>query len=272
MIKEDFTQAHAIFKKRKESIVRFKFFVITGGVFLFGVFLIGFSYILIYSNFFKVKNIAISGNTFMPREELISALIQLNFNKGFKWLSWLGPDNILFWKAAEGIDNKLDKLVKVASVTVSTDLWRKEVKLQVIERKLFGIWCVIQDCYGFDENGVIFIKTPSIEGALYLRIDDLNNRPLLLGQPVLPNARWFQNLITSLKILKNQSLIPVKIIVDNLELREWQIKMASGTYFYFSLEFVPDNLSGILKSLSSKVDFNQLTAVDFRVPNRIYYK
>ena len=162
----------------------------------------------------------------------------------------------------------------VARVNVAASLFskKKKVDLTVEEKKLAGIWCGSNDCFIFDEKGFIFYPVSDAEGVLIMKIEDFSGRTLTPGQNILPNDLWIKNIFKIAKLIKESGFPIVYIKINDLEAREWGAVLPNNLTIYFSLEFIPDNFANVFKDLTQKIDMSKLEYLDFRVPNRIYYK
>lgn len=255
----------------KRNRRRFRFWLVAGGSFLFFAFCIGILYFILYSSWLRVKAVNAPDLPGISREEiLISVRTQMLTNR---IRAMLGPQNILFWKLGNPPDF-VQRFPALKNIRIETDFWNRSVDIKAEERQLWGVVCDQTDsnCFGLDENGVIFSKVPSVSGSLILKINDPNGRVFILGQPLFSRLEWFSNFKRTIDVLNRNNFLVVSTRMGDSSLREWTVKVAQGPEFYFSLNFMPENLDSILKSLSSKLDFKNTAYVDFRVPNRIYYK
>jgi cell division septal protein FtsQ len=257
------------FEKRK-SIVRLKFLLWSGVFTLLAASLIGASYFVLYSDFFKVKGFEVSESRFTPEDKLLAALDTQMIARS-RLLSVLGPDNILFWSFGKKPE-KLENLPLLARVSVDTDLTDGKVIISTEERYFSGIWCASVGCYAFDKEGIIFAKAPEAEGTLILKVYDENDRPFVLGTPALVRAEWRENVFKILEVMESRGLVISRVNIKNFQLEEWEVETAKGPVFQFSLNSVPLNLERILDNLDDKFEFEKTTYFDFRVENRIYYK
>jgi len=234
------------------------------------IFIAGF-YFLLYSNFFKAT-IEIKGNAISSSELLKNHLIAQMLQKR-KWRSIVGAENILFW-LGETKPLVVENMPAVKAVNIKVDFFQKKVFIEAKEREIVGTFCDSNSsyCYFFDEEGVLFFEAPQTEGNLILKIIDKNNRHLFLGQKALKNPQWLKNILMVWDIFQKSDVEPISIILDDLNLRQWEIDTFSGPKFYFSLDNLPSNLAQILKGLAGRLEFNTLQYIDFRIPNRVYYK
>ncbi len=260
-----------IFLKRRNHSKR-RFYRWAGGLLLVGGSLIGLVYVLLYASFLKVKTIQISSDLTSLDPDLVTASLSAQMIGQSRLLAMLGADNILFWWLGKK-PTQLETIPALADVSVATNLFRREVDIKPAERVLSGILCLpTNDCYGFDGSGVVFSKMPQSQGSLILRIDDQNQRNVSLGSKILPNDQWVNNIFQTLKVLAANNVSIASVGIRPLDLKEWQVDLVAGPIFYFSLNFMPDNLDGILQNLLKRLDLSKLQYLDFRVENRIYYK
>lgn len=262
--------AELLFQKRK-SPVRGKFLLWAGAFFLVGAAFIGLIYVGLSTNLFKVKDFEVRGLRAVSRETLISSL-RTEMAAGNFWRAILGSDNILFWTFGE-FPERLAALPILGSIKVRLDLGAKKVVIEAAERELFGLWCRKDaNCYAFDKAGILFSPAPQAEGVLILRIQDENVEPFVLGRALFADSKRQENVFKVLTVLENYDFTVAEAIIKDLTLEEWEVKTTSGLRFLFSLNFVPENLEGVLKNLDREFDFSKLSYFDFRVENRIYYK
>ncbi len=235
-------------------------------------FIIGIWYVL-GTDFFKVAHFEIFGNQLGMPEQLKTATAA-TLLQNFKLKFILQPDNILFWYLNKGNVSIEATDPFVAQVNVAANLFskKKQVNLTMEERNLAGIWCNDSDCFIFDRNGFIFYPFSEAEGVLIMKIRDFSGRTLLPGQKILPNDVWIKNLFKTAKMIEESGFPIVELKINNLELKEWGAVLPNNLIVYFSLEFIPDNFQNVFKNLAQKIDLDKLTYLDFRVPNRIYYR
>jgi len=56
------------------------------------------------------------------------------------------------------------------------------------------------------------------------------------------------------------------------ELNEWEVVLTDGKTLYFDRSFIPDDFGAIMEALIAREDFAKMHSVDFRVPNKIYFR
>ncbi|MDO8556925.1 MAG: hypothetical protein Q7R98_00490 [Candidatus Jorgensenbacteria bacterium] len=251
---------------------------------LFLSILVALLYVVLYGSFLKVRDIEINGTRSVSRDSLLASLSTRGVGNS-KLLSWLGPDNILFWKFLPNSLSSANILPIVAEAVQNVDLGKRNVTVTIREREGFGTWCAKNggptptvggygraSCYVFDESGIAFGTAPASEGVLITEVEDQNSREPLIGISLFPRSAWRNSFFGTLQILKDNGIPISKIIVRDFSLREFEVVSTLGFSFYFSLDFTPDNLNAVLNNLSKQLTLSSLSYLDFRVPNRVYYK
>jgi len=144
-------------KKKSKLIVNYKKILI---VFIS----LTFFYSLFLSNFFQINNIEIKGNQGITEDNIkniiddeMSKSVAIFFNKNNLFLA--NKKNIeekLFFEFSEVEDVKIKKI------------FPKTLRIEIIEKTPFIIWCRLDQCYYLDNNGVAF----ATEDVNYENIDD----------------------------------------------------------------------------------------------------
>lgn len=252
--------------KRREKAKIWKY---AGGV--FGVlFFIGGIYFFIYTPFFKVNSIKIQTNE-AQKERVLSALIT-DIAGNHKFLSVLGPDHIFFWKFGSEATASIS-VPEIKNVSVETALFKKEISIQTEERRIKYIACGTNyECFRMDEEGIVFKEAPNMEGFLIMKIVDENNVIPIFGKPIVQNETWKKNLFFVMETLRKNNMPVREIRIKEYALREYEAILDSGVSLKFDFEVVPKNFDGILENLSKTISINNVGYIDFRVPNKIFYK
>lgn len=187
--------------------------------------------------------------------------------------SWFGRELTPFWLFLAPPESFFTEFPMFSGAEVTTDLFARKVTIRAEERELYGVWCLAgTDCYAFDLDGIAFGKAPTTHGTLVTRVNDARTAALRPGETVLANAEWRVRMLETLAILDTLRLSPRVITVHEEALREWEVALAEGPTLKFSFAFVPERLEDALASLSRRGDFRALTYLDFRIPDRLYYK
>lgn len=271
---------------------------ICAGLTAFFVLIIGIGYLIIYSPLFRIKNISILTTSDvvngMSDVQKLKENLKLFFSNQSKIAEFLGSENILIWKS-EKIGEFLKIYPQIAELKIEKDYLKREIKISVLERKRFGIWCLITQnyaendaelrekspyesassqrksaCWWFDKKGVIFSEALMAEGQLINKVDDFSGRSLNLGEPIL-EEKFRSNLIKIFEILEKSDLKIKSLKLENLELQEIVTNSPLMPKIYFSLRINPEFALTALESLK-KIGFEKIEYIDLRVENRVYYK
>ena len=269
---KDFQNTVLFGKKGTEGKRFSKFWVRVALLFLFGVILAGALYFIMRSSWFDVGSVSVEGAELVPQEMVVST-IETDIIGKSALAAFLGPKNILFWFFADP-NPRLLRFPQVRSVDVEISFWKKTIVIRIDERRIQSVLCksASGNCYGLDQDGIIFTKSPEVRGALILKFEDESTSSVVLGNPYLRDPQWLKNITATFDIMKQDGFVPQSVRVDNTSLEEWRAIFPSELAFYFSLHFVPENLGSILKDIGNRTDIKNLQYFDFRVPNRIYYK
>ncbi|MFA6365531.1 MAG: hypothetical protein WCW78_04000 [Candidatus Paceibacterota bacterium] len=262
---EEFVRGNVRLRERR----RMWFFIV--GAVLFVAACVGLYYLLFLSPVFKVETFSVEGNRFMQKEVLHKELVQKIDEKGW-FIRMLGENNVWYWYLGRKVTENDTSIVPAAShISIVANVWNHIIHVVVKERALAGVWCT-DSCFGFDEAGIAFSSAPDLSGSLILKIKDENARTLAVGAPVLPDIQGVTHILETVRIIKESGLPVSGIKVKDAALGEWEVTSIRGCLFHFSLNFVPGNLAGTLKTMTERTQFENLTYLDFRIPNRVYYQ
>lgn len=227
-------------------------------------------YALIKTDALVVQEVRVEGVRLADHEKVKEALVAAAMRPP---RSWLGEGFTPFWLFLGAPEPFLAAFPMFRDVEVHTDVFSRTVTIWAEERELYGVWCRAgDDCYAFDREGIAFGRAPATHGTLIARVMDARTEPLSTGNAVLADADWRRRMLETLTIIHALNLTPRTITVHEDALREWEVALAEGPTLRFSFTFVPERLEDALVSLSRRGDFRALTYLDFRVPDRLYYK
>lgn len=243
--------------------------------------LIGVLWFLFRSPFWQIRAVAVRGEETVSEGSIKNLLTGSILADHSFVKSLLGLDNILSWPDGKIATDSLRLLPQLAALSVSKNYFGHAVTVSVTERQPFAIWCLMpkmagnlatdEECYWFDENGVIFQKAFDTQGSALFAVHDYSQSGLGLGQKALPDA-FMPNFISVMDALKQSGIDVKEIALKNLDLQEIAVSTYDGPDLYFSLRFLAADDLPVLASLMANPDFKKLQYVDFRVENRAYYK
>lgn len=212
----------------------------------------GVLYTIFFTDMFNFNEIIITGDTILTREELFARPPYL-----FSRIDISHP--------------------LVASFLVTKNFFNKKLILNIKDREPYGIWCSesqvqpisTENCFWFDEGGFLFSSAPATLGALVKGIYEENGRDLALGSYVLPDQS-LKRMFSIFKVLKAAEVYAIKFTLPDLGSQEIQAETLEGTRLYFSLRVDPAFTLEALQSLRLKL--GELSYIDFRSENRVFYK
>lgn len=247
--------------KKRRLFFRLKLYVSSGSIILFLLFLTFF----LQSPLFQLKVIEIEGLKSIAREEFVN---NLNTAYSANFLSAiLGPKNFLLW--LKDVNYRHPAILKMS---INRDFWNQKIVFNIEEREPAGIWCfpiaeleLVENCYWFDKEGVLFNESPSTAGYLIYKIQDS-----VVKDGLIPSR--FKTVAAVLDIFKNKN-VPIRIVNINDKSQELIVETQQGTEITISLRFDPTaTLISALDTIVKKIGFKNIQYLDLTVENRIYYK
>lgn len=228
----------------------------------------GIVYLTFFSNLVRVKQFTIQGNRVEGSDELQQLLIKKLDMRGW-FRRALSSNNILYWV---GVGEMRDSGIPAASmVVVHANILSRTVSVEIKEREFSGVWCATT-CVGFDADGIAYFLAPDVEGQLLLKVQDENGGAVTLGEPVFQDATALKHIFQTLVIMKEGGIAIDKVTIKDVAIREWELQSTKGTIFKFSLDFIPANLKSVLQNIGERAKLENLSYVDMRVENRVYFK
>lgn len=231
------------------------------------------AWLVVRSPIFKVKTITVSGNSEVLSTDVlglartaIAETSALGRATGFR--------NYFSWPARLTGD-QLKLIPKVKSVTVEKSIADRVVHLVVEERQPYGVWCYrkrdLPECLWFDDEGILFEKSLSVEGNLIHAVNDYSDAAPQLGASVLPSA-LIPHLFSIFDVVRDSGLGVTEIRFESADLEELTVITEKAPDLYFSVRFPPTGARAVIESLREKKELSKLQYIDFRVENRAYYK
>ncbi len=267
-------------KNRRASRIywlRIKIFFII----LFIISFFSFVYWFIFlSPYFQIKKIIIEGfnQSFSRRIELI---LKQNNQRFTPFLIYeIFPQYLennksyatFFFSDLEGL--LLKQYPKIEKIDIRPDIRKATLAVDIQQRTIDFLWCIKDDCYYMDQNGVIFEKALETQGSFLKRIVILDTKKRFLGDKVISQDKLEK--INKIFILTEGKESP--ILIDFLEIKEEnflniKIVVNEGFYVLYSLT---DDFSEVLKIVTEikkqklKDDFSNLEYIDCRYLPKVY--
>lgn len=288
--------------KRRRRIFKLKIY---GYLIVFFILAGGIGYVVIYSSLLQIKEITIlrtsdvqniDNNLGTSDVQKLRDNLKDFFANQSTATNFLGPDNILIWRK-EKISEFLKDHPLIAELTIKKDYIKRQIEINVKERKKFGIWCLQAQnyaeqtqnnaenfpresapnlresafCWWFDKNSILFQEAPIAEGSLIKKVADFSGRQIKIGDLILEQP-FAANLIKIFEIAEKINLNIQSLKLENLQLQEVVAESSGeGPKIYFSLKFDPNFNLAALQSFK-ELAWEKIDYIDLRVENRAYYK
>ncbi len=253
-------------------------------VFFIILFIISF-FSLIYwfiflSPYFQIKKITIEGfnQSFSEKIELI---LEQNNRRFTPFLIYkIFPQYLENNKSYATFFNSdlesflLKQYPKIEKIDIKPDISKRTLAVNIQQRTIDFLWCIENDCYYMDKNGVIFEKALETQGSFLKRIVILDTKTRFLGDKVI--SQDILEKIDKIFILAEDK--ESSISIDFLEIKEENfssIKIVVNEGFYV-LYNLADDFSEVLKIITEikkqklKDDFSNLEYIDCRYLPKVY--
>ncbi len=138
----------------------------------------------------------------------------------------------------------------------------------------YGVFCIGEErldiCYWFDNNGVLINKATTIVGNVSLKINEISDYKPEINKQFLDDYLW-KNMAFIMEFLKSGKL-NVKNILFIRDDQDLIVITNNDVKILFSLRFNPqNNIVGLLSALE-KNKIKNVSQIDLRVENKIFYK
>ena len=206
---------------------------------------------------FRVTDVAVTGNTLVSASDVRQALTALTAKKPV--LALLGGDHVFLWLRSGEVALNIPA---VRSASVQSHPFERRIDVVVRERTFAGIRCTEAECAAFDEEGIVYARAPEAVGQLFLVVrgeEELSSKEV---------ARFSEVRNT----LAARGVAVSEMRMRAAELNEWEVVLTDGKTLYFDRSFIPDDFGAIMEALIAREDFAKMHSVDFRVPNKIYFR
>ncbi|MEK7627159.1 MAG: FtsQ-type POTRA domain-containing protein [Patescibacteria group bacterium] len=267
----------------------------------------GFFYLFLISSAFRIEQVAVSGNKNIS-EKNIRQTIDEYLNRRF--LFFWRPRNIVLAKSEEIYRKILNEYIFIGDVSVMKKYFHK-INIVIKEREIFAIWCKVvirkqnentnettaneinkdlliiksveiaeefiatDECYYIDDTGIIFSEAPQSSGSLILRIDEVYDEDVKIGDKILNNG-IITSIATVQKYFNMDNLKIARFFIKNLATPDLEILTSEDWKIYLDRDKDIKNQMEILgKVLREKITLSErknLEYIDLKIPDRVYYR
>jgi len=261
-IKKSYRKPKTRFRIKRKKDFSFKFF------FLFSLILgllVGSFYFIIFSSFFQIKEIKISGNQKISEIEIKKIVL----NKIKKKIFFYHTKSI-FLTNSKKIEKELSENFPLIEKVILKKDFPETLLIKITERKPFALLCQDEDCYFFDKEGVVFEKG---KGDLITVKKRNLKKNLSLGDKVFEK----KELKAILEIEKEISgEFKIKIKKMTLENESLTVYVSEGYRIIFDLnKSIQEQLFNLGVVLSKKISTEErkkLEYIDLRFGNRVFFR
>lgn len=226
---------------------------------LFLLFLGTASYFLFFTDYLKIKNIDISGNSRISSNE-IAGIANQELSSNFLGVI---PKNILLADLKKIDDEIIRKFPLVSKADVKRKLFNS-LSVNIEERTAVALWCKDQDCFSIDKEGVVFEKGG--ESSFIIRENnDINIGENVISEDSLKNILEIYNKVREVSIKEISISDAGKITA----------KTSYGWNIYFSEGDIASQIVNLNLVLENKIppeSRGNLEYIDLRFGNKVFYK
>lgn len=249
--------------KRKLKVLFF------GG--LFFCLILGLVYFLIFSPYFKIKNITIKGTEKISQDEILNLTNQVLNGSYLKII----PQNSLILFPEQKLKELLKEKIPVIKEVRIIKKIPFSLTIEIKEREKVIVYCGEMKCFYLDEDGFAFEEAPEIYGGLNLTLKDNSKREVKIKEVAIN-----KDLVSFLSQIKEflekfLSLTLLNFQIDFYPSRDLTAITSEGWQIFFNSSGDPKaQVQALQMVLEEKIkeQRNQLEYIDLRMANRIYYK
>jgi len=230
--------------------------------------------VFLRADFLKIKNFDISGTQTVSQEEIKN--VTANFISGNTFLV-IPKSNILVLSKEKLVKKLLAAFPRLETVIVNKEIFSRQIKLEVSERRADFLWCIDDgsECFFMDKNGLVFEKVFDLQSTELA--DKIVFKGILIGNPLLQNfasPEKMKNYSDLISALNNAGL---KVLVMNFESPDKAVaKTETGDIIFNPDEnnfAVPvQNTMLLINETKSKNPAVQFQYIDTRFGNKVFYK
>lgn len=233
------------------------------------------AYTFLFSDFAKIKNISVQGNTSLAADDIQAAIREFISGKYMKLI----PAESYALVSKNKLTSQLERRFRKIKQTEIKKIFPDSLAVAVIERESLILWCSGGPCYAIDDTGVAYrsvdLDAPEAIQNNLIMLVNTGAQPVAIGEKVLDSA----NVEFILRLRE-------KLAGENLPIgKEWKtpsqvseevvVKTQEGWNIYFSSKIEPAKSWRMLKTFLEeeiKEDRDQLEYADLRVENKVFYK
>lgn len=238
-------------------------------VFLFLIFAAGSVYALQLPEW-QIRRLEISGLEVLGEEEIrVRILSEISGN----YAPFI-PRSSFFLVRGKEINNTLvNEFPRIEIVSVDKK-FPDTLSIQIKERKLWGIFCSVQNCAYIDKNGVLYEEAPSSQGSLILKIAS-DAESFSIPSKILDDLTVGKMEFLSLGLKEKLNLNVIGYQLFSKIPGEIRVTVSDGFKIYFNRDDDLENAFKVIKTVLDeeiKEKRGRLEYIDARFGNKVFYK
>lgn len=220
---------------------------------------------------FLISGITITGENIVGREEMTQTVQHLLDG----YYLWVIPRANAFIYPRRTIKQSLsEKFPRLKSIELNLETLQTLI-IAVEERIPFALYCIADECFFIDEDGLIFAPAPAFSDGVYFVYSTGEPIDNPIGKQLIP-VEEFGSLLKFMKILPTLNIQPVAM---QITADDYVLSLSNGGQLIWRRESDPillqSNLEAFLsdKSVRNRADFfDKILYLDLRTGNKVFYK
>lgn len=220
---------------------------------------------------FLISGITITGENIVEREEMTQTVQHLLDG----YYLWVIPRANAFIYPRRTIKQSLsEKFPRLKSIELNLETLQTLI-IAVEERVPFALYCIADECFFIDEDGLIFALAPAFSDGVYFVYSTGEPIDNPIGKQLIP-AEEFGSLLKFMKILPTLNIQPVAM---QITADDYVLSLSNGGQLIWRRESDPillqSNLEAFLsdKSVRNRANFfDKILYLDLRTENKVFYK
>lgn len=225
-------------------------------------------YFLIFSSYFQIKEVRISGNVEVKTEDIGSIVQEQIENK----LLFFNTKSLFLLSDKKLKENIEKKFIQIDRVDIKKS-FAGIIDINIFERFALSFWCQEEKCFAIDEKGIVFKQVSSTRRLVFR--SEVSNPDLSLGQVVISKSTYDTAFLISNSLLREFGIKSKEFIIS-LDQKKLTLLTADDWKAIFDMTGdIKEQALNLILVLKEKIDENKrnsLEYIDLRFGNKVYYK
>lgn len=231
--------------------------------------IIGSGYVVFYSGWTEIRSISINGLKTLTAEQIYPMVNEKLEERSLPILKVKYLKNNLFFNPEPIKETLLANFTIIKNIEIKKD-YPHDVNIEIIERTPIGTWCYTENCFYFDEEGMLWGKALKSSGSLLLTVQDERTQP---DKFETVDLEFWDKIKNSVSGLNSLGIKTVRTIIPSDSISNFRIYTAKNYYLLFSLENdIATQIDVLRIFLENKAEDFTAQYIDLRIEGRVYYK